>query len=105
MAREKFDGRLVTRCDGCGDEIGDQGFAGVPGLTEYLGIGICPRCREAGTVRIPTVLLESGLLSQKGRRAVEDFMYLRSDPEIRDLVAMVRGDDDAAARLLEGRDN
>lgn len=100
-----MDGRLVTRCDGCGQEIGEEGFAGFPGLTEFLGIGICPACRESGGVDIPHVLLTSGLLTDKGKRAVEDWMYLQAAPEIRELARLLRGDLGAAASLIEGRDN
>jgi hypothetical protein len=105
MSRDRLDGRLVTRCDGCGAEIQDSAFTGFPGLTEFLGLGICGQCREARRVDVGELLLRSDLLSEKGRKAVEDFMYLQAPDDIRQLAQLLRGEDDAADELLDGRAN
>ncbi|MGH2655925.1 MAG: hypothetical protein ACRDIZ_04400 [Actinomycetota bacterium] len=104
MARETLDGRLVTRCDGCGGPVEDGQFAGVPGLTEFLGSGICATCREQG-VEVADVLMASDLLSAKGRQAVQDWLLLQAPDQVRDLAALLREDQDAARRLRDGRVN
>jgi hypothetical protein len=105
MSRDRLDGRLVTRCDACGNEIEDGEFVGVPGLTEFLGIGICARCREDGEADVVDVLLGSGLLSPAGERAVRDWQILQAPEHVRDLILLTRGDKGAIDRYLDGSEN
>lgn len=105
MARDRLDGRLVTRCDVCGGDITGTEFIGRPGLTEFFGLGVCLACRDSEDVDLVAVLLESPFLTADGRRAVRDFLALSAPPPVRDLLSLLRGEPAAADRLVDGRDN
>jgi hypothetical protein len=105
MARDRLDGRLVTRCDVCGSEIMGPEFVGRPGLTEFFGLGVCMACRDSGDEDLVTILLGSPFLTPEGRCAVRDFLALSAPPSVRDLLSLLRGELAAADRLVEGRDN
>lgn len=105
MARDRLDGRLVTRCDGCGQRIRGSRFIGAPGLSELLGIGFCPACGKGRRVDFVAALLNSNLLSEKGRQAVLDGQLLQAPKDIQGLEALLRGQRKAGRDLLEGRDN
>jgi hypothetical protein len=104
MARESFDGRLVTRCDGCGQDI-DGRFVGAPALSEFLGMGFCPDCSDGDPKDFAQALLESPFLSETGKTVVRDWFYLQGPPEVRNLVALHRDDGEVAGTLFEGREN
>lgn len=90
MSRLRFDGRLVTHCDSCGDEIEESLFVGSLGLTELLGLGFCPSCAEEQGADFASALLRSGLLSQTGKAAVTDWLQLQGPPDLRDLADLLR---------------
>lgn len=104
MARDTFDGRLVTRCDGCGQDI-DGRFVGAPALSEFLGMGFCSECSEGDPSDFAKALLNSPLLSNLGKSVVRDWFLLQAPSEVRDLARLLRNDRKAAERLFEGREN
>jgi hypothetical protein len=105
MARDRLDGRLVTRCDACGGEIAGAEFIGRPGVTEFFGIGVCLACRDSEDVDLVAVLLGSPFLTAEGRRVVRDFLTLSAPPQVRNLIWLLRGDPSAADHIIEGQEN
>lgn len=86
-----FDQRLVTHCDSCGAEIEEDQFVGWSGLTELLGVAFCLSCAEKPTgTDFALALMNSDLLSEKGREAVADWLHLQAPADVRDLVAILR---------------
>jgi hypothetical protein len=101
MARESFDGRVATRCDGCGRPFEGERFVGAPGLTDLLGIAFCRECAEEGKVDFAAALLASPLLTAAGRASVREALIMQSRDEIRDLYAITRGHAETIGRHLE----
>lgn len=85
MRTDPGDGRAVSHCDGCGQPLEDGPVCEIPFLSEFLGIGFCPRCRPEGPAGVGEALLEAGVLSPSGQVLVEGVLKRLAPAEIRRL--------------------